>query len=169
MTEEKLSRKERRAARQADDDGGIADLADIIATVNRIADRLQKTLFVLDIDVTITDWLLLHALKESGAMSMSETSRRIGVSRQRVHQQAKPLVEAGLIEAGEGEARVRPLRLTDAGAEMLASLEATFSEVLAANLGTVPTQQIRNGKTNVKRIFRAMTEKKDDADDEPAQ
>lgn len=161
-------RQAKRAARQAGG-GEIADLADLIATVNRIADKLQKTLFVLDIDVTITDWLLLHALAENGAMSMSEASRRIGVSRQRVHQQTKPLVQAGLIEAGEGEARTRPLSVTAAGREMLATLEQTFAEVLSANLGIVPTQQVRNGKLNARRIFRAMVEKKDAADDDGAQ
>lgn len=167
MAEDKLDRKARRAARA--EGGEVGDLAVIIATVNRICDRLRETLSVLEIDLTVSDWLLLHMLKENGALSMSEASRRIGLSRQRVHQQTGPLIQAGLIAAGDGETRSIPLALTETGRAMLGSLEQSFAEVLATNLGVAPTQHIRNGKTNVRRIFRAMAEKKDDDEDEPDQ
>lgn len=138
----------------------ITDLAMLLGTVNRISDRLQKAAATVEANTTMTDWLLLRVLQAEGSLSMSDAARRIGVSRQRVHQQIKPMAEAGLIDVGEGDYGIKPLTLTDKGRDLVKRLEEKFTQSLSLNTGTMPTAPMRAAQAGSRRILRAMAQKK---------
>lgn len=138
----------------------LADLAQVIGAINRISDRLQQATAGVEPAVTVTDWLLLRVLNDEGAMPMASAARRIGVSRQRVHQQAQPLKTAGLIEMAEDDAKTRALSLTPKGADLMKRLEHEFTQVLSAG-GAMPAVPINGAKLNTRRILKAMAPKKD--------
>ncbi len=142
----------------------IADLAALLGFVNRITDRLQHAAAALENGITVTDWLLLRALNDEGPMPMASAARKMGVSRQRVHQQTKPLSAAGLITAGDDKA----LALTPKGGAAMKDAEKSFAEALSSGGGGMPTMPLHGAKLSTRRIVKSMSSKKDAAahDDE---
>ena len=155
-----MANAEKRKRPEIEPGSEIADLAMLIGTVNRISDRLQKAAATVQANTTITDWMLLRSLQSEGSLSMSDAARRVGVSRQRVHQLLKPMSEAGLLEVGEGDYGVKPLTLTDKGRELLKQLEDKFTQSLSANSGSLPSGPIRAAMAGSRRIVRAMMPKR---------
>jgi DNA-binding MarR family transcriptional regulator len=130
----------------------LADLASMLGTVNRIADRLQQAASKVEASLSVNDWLFLRALKDEG--DMAGAARKIGLSRQRVHQRIKPLTAAGLIAASNDN-----FALTPKGTELMETLEKNFEQALKTGGGAMPTVPLHGAKLSVRRVLKAMAKK----------
>ena len=146
---------------QAEPGSELADLAALLGTVNRISYRLQRAAATLDAGLSVTDWLLLRSLSDEGRMEMAAAARKIGVTRQRVHQQTKPLAAAELIRLDEDKA----IALTEKGAAAMKALEESFEQTLSAG-GAMPTAPLNGAKLATRRILKAIAPKKAEAGDQ---
>jgi DNA-binding MarR family transcriptional regulator len=130
----------------------VDDLAAFLVLTNRIATRLQKTTAVSQSGVALADWLLLYAIKDASMASLAEVARKIGVSRQRVHQQASELEAAGLVAVAASEAgKGRRLSLSPKGLELLGTIHDQMQKALESSGGSVATQ-IRNARRSAARL-----------------
>ncbi|HVV66356.1 MAG TPA: helix-turn-helix domain-containing protein, partial [Rhizomicrobium sp.] len=82
---------------QVESGSELADLAELLVAANKIGSALQAAAAQDESKITAADWLLLRALERDGPMPMSRAAARIGVTRQRVHQQSRPLQEIGAV------------------------------------------------------------------------
>src|SRR5215467_296291 len=81
----------------------LADLALLLVTVNKISSALETAADEGQSGVTLSDWLLLKTLDREGPLSMAKAAAKIGVSRQRVHQQSGSLGSSGAISVTPGD------------------------------------------------------------------
>lgn len=138
-------------------------VAGFLANANKISDALQTIATDVDATITMTDWLLLHALSSEGSLPMTKAASRIGVTRQRVHQQSTPLQTAGLITIADGEGKTRLLSIAPAGSALHKKLEKTFSKALTKEEGNMPTGLIHNAKQASAKIARLLGPKRSEA------
>ena len=137
----------------------VAELAAFLATANKIANRLQTTALA-DLGIAIPDWLLLRVVHDEGRISMSEAARKIGVTRQRVHQQVAQLQASRLVTASEGEdGKSKALELAAAGRTLIAQVEKAIRDALAQE-GEAPVQQIHAARRSAARVAKALVPRK---------
>jgi DNA-binding MarR family transcriptional regulator len=130
----------------------IDDLAAFLVLTNRIATRLQGTAAISQSGVALADWLLLYAIRDASMASLAEVARKIGVSRQRVHQQASDLEAAGLVTVAASEVgKGRRLSLSPRGLELLGTIHDQMQKALASCGGSLATQ-IRNARRSAARL-----------------
>jgi DNA-binding MarR family transcriptional regulator len=134
----------------------IDDMAAFLALTNRIATRLQATAAVSQSGVTLADWLVLYAIRDASLASLAEVARKIGVSRQRVHQQAAELEAAGLVTISRSEVgNTRQLSLLPRGRELLGTISNHLQEALASSGGSLAAQ-IRNARRSAARLAKGF-------------
>ena len=145
-------------------DGGIPELAEFIASVNRITSRLQQVASSPDSDVAISDWVLLRAISNQSHMSMADVARTIGVSRQRVQKQVAALLSAKLLTSSVGpDAKSRQFFLSKSGATLVDRIEKGFRDVLQLE-GEEAAARIHAARMSAFRLARAFSPKKADAE-----
>lgn len=137
-----------------------SQLAAFLITVNRITGRLQSEAALKDMGIAIPDWLLLRAVKDATPLSMAAAARRIGVSRQRVHQQATKLQAVGLLTTSSGEDdKTRQLTLSAAGDALLERAETSLLGALSRD-GKVPANEIESARRAAGRVAKILIPKK---------
>jgi DNA-binding MarR family transcriptional regulator len=130
----------------------IDDLAGFLVLTNRIATRLQATAAFSPSGVSLADWLMLHAIGDAGSGSFAEVARRVGVSRQRVQQQAGELADAGLVDISrEGAGNARGLSLSPRGQEALSAISGRLQEFLTSSDASLAAQ-IRGARRSTARL-----------------
>lgn len=130
----------------------VDDMAAFLELTNRIATRLQASAALSRSGVTLADWLVLHAIRGAAAGSLAEVARKVGVSRQRVHQQASDLAAAGLVTISRSEVgNSRQIALSPGGQEVLAAIGNRLQEALTSPDGSLNTQ-IRNARRSAARL-----------------
>ena len=133
----------------------IEDLASVIVNVNRIGDRLQQIAKGENENLTITDWLLLHALAHEGPLVMTKAAYKIGVSRQRVHQQSAALKAIGVISvAVNPDGKTKTLHIAKLGVDLVRRMDEEIRKVLSSETGSLPTELLHNAKRNAARILK---------------
>jgi DNA-binding MarR family transcriptional regulator len=133
----------------------IEDLASLIVSVNRIGDRLQKIAKSENESLTITDWLLLHALEHEGPLAMTKAAYKVGVSRQRIHQQSTALKAIGLISVAVNEdGKTKTLSIAKPGVDLAKRMDEEIRKVLSSETGTLPTVVLHNAKRTAARILK---------------
>jgi DNA-binding MarR family transcriptional regulator len=138
-----------------------AELAAFLGAVNKMTSRLMGAPAAAGIDITIPDWLLLRIISEGGAASIAEVARKIGVSRQRAHQQVAQLEAAGLLAPASGEdVRSRRLALSDAGRELIRRIDDGFGEALTKP-GEATLKQIHTARRAAQKVSQALAPRKD--------
>lgn len=111
-------------------DEPLSELAGFFVLTNRISSRVQNSVDDAGEKCSIGDWLLLHAVNGGESGSMSDVARKVGVSRQRVHQQATALQEAKLltvVSAPEGKGR--SMSLTSEGKTALKKADTAIASM----------------------------------------
>ena len=134
-------------------------LAGLLANANKIADRLQNAATQVDTNILMTDWLLLHTLIGEGPLSMSKAASKIGLTRQRVHQQASTLKAAGLLEIVETDAKTKTLAAAPGAKQLMNKLDRAFHEAISGANGEIPIGPINTAFTSTRRIVKAMPSK----------
>lgn len=91
----------------------------------------------------------IFARLDDGGTTVSEVARRLGVTRQTVHQAVHALLAMGLLEQvpDPSSARSRLVRMTAEGRRVHARAQATLTVVegvLADRIGTDPAQALRH-------------------------
>ena len=143
--------------------GGIPELADFMASVNRITHRLQQVAVSPESDVAVSDWILLRAINDQHPMSMADVARKIGVSRQRVQKQVAALRSARLLKATLGpDAKARQFSLSKAGLSLVERIEKSFREGLQLD-GEQAAARIHAARMSALRLARAFAPKKSEA------
>jgi DNA-binding MarR family transcriptional regulator len=135
----------------------LADLAQLLVCVNRIGNRLQDAADQKNANLTISGWLLLRTLQTEGPLPMARAAIRIGMTRQRVHQQAKPLEAAGLVSITQGDSNTRRLALEPAGEALVKSLDEAFLKALAGSGDAPPALPLHAARMGAGRVLKAMT------------
>jgi DNA-binding MarR family transcriptional regulator len=137
----------------------LADLAALLVTVNKISDALQSAAEERQSGATLADWLLLKTLDKEGPLSMAKTAAKIGVSRQRVHQQTGELESSGAISVAKGEdGKSRNLTLAAGGRALMKKLDDAFSALLSDD-GALPTAPIHAARKSTHRIQKVLASK----------
>jgi DNA-binding MarR family transcriptional regulator len=139
----------------------VADLAGLLISTSRIASHLETALSAAGSPVSLTDWLLLHTLNAEGPLPASRVAYKIGVTRQRVHQQVGPLRKAELLEVTDADGKSKVLTLTSAGTALIHQLEQQVMKALSAKDGEIPVSQIRTASMGARRIVRAISPQRD--------
>jgi biotin operon repressor len=141
-------------------EGGIPELADFMASVNRITSRLQQVAASPDSDVAISDWVLLRAISDQSPMSMADVARKIGVSRQRVQKQVAALQSASLLIASVGaDGKSRQFSLSKTGSTLVGRIEKGFRDDLQLE-GEEAAARIHAARMSALRLARAFSPKK---------
>jgi len=164
----KSKEKPKNQAVEEDAAGGddISHVATFLVLVGRITGRLQSGAALKDLGITMPDWLLLRVVKDTPAISMASAARRIGVSRQRVHQQATKLEAAGFLALSKGEdEKARELTLSPAGDSLVARSDKALMDVLAPD-GKIPSKEIQSARRSAGKIARLLAQKKADEEAE---
>lgn len=105
-------------------------------TVNRKVHTRQTA--AVGVDVTRAGYAVLRTVDDLGEATMGEIARQCSMDPAAAGRQVRALEEDGLVErnAGDGDARVTVVRLTDAGRDVyrriVAVRTAHMTEVLAA-------------------------------------
>ncbi|HVZ90048.1 MAG TPA: MarR family winged helix-turn-helix transcriptional regulator [Rhizomicrobium sp.] len=147
----------------------LADLADLLVAANKIGSALQSAAAQDESKITAADWLLLRTLDRDGPLPMSKAAAKIGVTRQRVHQQCRPLQEIGAISQTTSEdGKLRTLSITPQGGALIRRLDDTFRGVLSAIEGGLPTAPIFYAKRSAGRIAKLLTPKRAPHSQEPS-
>ena len=160
-TVEKTSGQKQKNPKQRGVEAGseIAELAAMLISANRISNNLEDAITKLEVDLSLTDWLLLHALNSEPA-PIAKAAYKIGVTRQRVYQQMIPLQAAGLISiSSEGE-KSKTLSIAPGGAALVARLENEIRKALSVESGALPTGPILTASKSTRRIVKAMAPKR---------
>lgn len=111
----------------------IDALANFLVLTNRISSRLQEAAALSNSIGSLADWLLLHSVRGNESTSMSDVARKIGVSRQRVHQQATELQASGLIKVAKStDGKARQLSLTAKGRDVLNTVEKSLRQAIGS-------------------------------------
>lgn len=134
----------------------INDLALLVANMNRITDYLQKAAKSANVNITLTDWLLLQALAAGGPLPMAKVAFKIGVTRQRIHQQVSPLQSAGLISIAQGDGKSKILEIDAQGKLLATTLEKEFLKSMTGEDGSLAAGPVRTAKMGTARLARAM-------------
>jgi DNA-binding MarR family transcriptional regulator len=137
----------------------VEELASFLVSASRIAAHLEKALSASGASgsaVSLTDWLLLHTLKAEGPLPISKVAHKIGVTRQRVHQQVGPLRTAGWLEVTDADGKSKFLTLTAAGTALIKQLEQQLVNSLSTQDGEVPMSQIHTASMGARRIVKAI-------------
>ena len=137
----------------------IADLAALIAGMNKVMSHLQSVASAANGSIHVTDWLLLHSLTEENNLPMAQAARRIGVSRQRVHQQVESLKRANLLEGDDSGGKNKPLSISAAGRDLVQRMEAELGKALSAVEGTMPSDKLLGAKRSILRLGKAILPK----------
>lgn len=152
------------AAGRSQVEGGIPELADFMASVNRITSRLQQVVASPNSEVAISDWVLLRAISDQSHMSMADVARKIGVSRQRVQKQVAALLSAKLLTASAGpDAKSRQFSLSKAGSTLVERIEKGFRDVLQLD-SEEAAARIHAARMSAFRLARAFSPKKASAE-----
>jgi DNA-binding MarR family transcriptional regulator len=137
----------------------LEELSALLMFVNRISERLQEAAATAELDLAIPDWLLLRAIKDDASSSMAEIARKIGVTRQRVHQQVTRLETAKLITSTSTEGtKSKQVSLSSTGAQLLDRAESAILGALSHG-GEVPSKHIHGARRNVMKILKALQPK----------
>jgi DNA-binding MarR family transcriptional regulator len=133
--------------------------------VNKITGRLQSDAALEEIGIAIPDWLLMRAVKDAGALSMSAAARKIGVSRQRIHQQATALQSAGFLTVSKGEdQKSRQLTFSSSGEALIADVEKRLLAALARE-GKMPMTEIQAARRTAGKVNKILAPKESDEND----
>ena len=142
-----------------DIDEGIPELVGFLIGVNKITTRLQAAVTQPDLDVTMSDWILLRAITNDNPLSMADLARKIGVSRQRVQKQATILQTVGLVKtSGAAELKARQLSLTKAGNTVVERIEKSIGEALPIQ-GELTAKRIHGARMAAMRLAREFSAK----------
>jgi len=144
----------------------ISDLAVLIAGMNKVMSHLQSAVNSANASIHITDWLLLRSLAEENNLPMAQAARRIGVTRQRVHQQIESLKGAKLIEVESAEGKGKTISISKAGRELVQATENELKKALASAEGTMPTKELNGARRVIMRLGKAIISKPQPAQDE---
>jgi len=114
-------------ASDLDDISFLGRLSEALST--RIEEQTRPLFDAAGITVPVRSCSLLTALGEAGEASAAELARTLGQSHQLVMQKCPALLRLGLItqHPDPGDARRKMFRLTDAGRDQLARIDA-YSE-----------------------------------------
>lgn len=146
---------------QVESGSELADLAELLIAANKIGSSLQAAAAQEDSKISAADWLLLRVLERDGPMPMSRAAAKIGVTRQRVHQQSRPLQEIGAVSQTTSEdGKLRTLSITPEGGALIRRLDETFRGVLSAIEGGLPTAPIFYAKRSAGRVAKMLTPKR---------
>jgi DNA-binding MarR family transcriptional regulator len=138
----------------------LADLALVLVTVNRITNALQSAAEERQSGATLSDWLLLKTLDKEGPLSMAKAAVKIGVSRQRVHQQTGALETSGVISVTKGDdGKSMNLTLAAGGRALMKKLDDAFSAALKDDDGALPSAPIHAAKKSTFRIQKVLASK----------
>jgi DNA-binding MarR family transcriptional regulator len=133
------------------------NLAAFLINAGKINDSLQATIAGKDASITLTDWLLLQALRSEGPLHASKIAMKVGITRQRVHQQIAPLKNAGVLELIEKDDKRNILSITPGGAELVQRYEDKFMALLSADPQLTPALMLRSAHAVTRRILRVLT------------
>lgn len=101
---------------------------------------------VADAGITITQFAILRTLVRLGGASVTDLAIATAHERSAMTRLLRPLLEAGLVEAGDGaDARSRRLAITPAGTAAIARAEPGWrdaQEKIDAGLGATQRQQL---------------------------
>lgn len=148
---------------KADETSEIADLATILIAVNRITSRLENRPEFSELNFSVPDWLLLTAVQNNPTVSMTELSQKTGVTRQRVHQQALALEQAGFaaVTKVEGDEKKRTVALTADGARLMKKIDKSLHLALVGTDGASVSQPLKTGGKVLLKIARTLLPHKD--------
>jgi DNA-binding MarR family transcriptional regulator len=136
----------------------VANLAVLFGFVNKIGARLEEAASLAEAKVILPDWVLLQVAQNEGPISISDAARKVGVTRQRIHQQATQMENAKLLTISKlsADAKPRTLTLSNVGTAVLRKVEKDFLEILSQKDGHVPTLALLRAKGNLSKVVRAM-------------
>lgn len=135
----------------------LAELVIFLASTNRISSHLETAISELNANISLTDWLLLHTLKTEGPMPATKIAFKIGVTRQRVHQQMTALVAAGFLLKEDGDDnKSKLLNIAPGGAVLLKRIDRAIQIALIGDKGTSPEGPIRTASNTARRIARSL-------------
>lgn len=110
-------------------------MSDLNCTCYRIRKAARRVTQIYDhhlagVGLTANQLGVLALMSRGGAMSMGALAGEMGADPSTMTRNMRPLIEAGLVEAagGEGDGRVRAVRLTGAGNDKLAAAVAPWRE-----------------------------------------
>jgi hypothetical protein len=95
-------------------------------------------------------------------MAIPKAAHRVGVTRQRVHQQMGSLVASGLISSDAQDGKSRSLSISPAGHTVVAELEAGIRSALSESDGGPPTGAIQAASRNARRVAKAMAPRRNE-------
>ena len=133
------------------DVSGMADLAGLLVTANRIGERLQRLASLAE--VSVADWLLMRSLDGAEPLTKAAVARKIGVSRQRAHQQVNQLQRRGLINpSSEAD---RALALSPEGEAAIRLIEDEVAAALAVD-GAVRAEDLKAARRRTVLVLRSL-------------
>jgi DNA-binding MarR family transcriptional regulator len=132
---------------------------------NRISGQLEAAIADVDVNVSLTDWLLLHALKTDGSLPATKIAYKIGVTRQRIYQQMTSLISAGFVHKEEvPESKYRTLSIAPSGLDFLERTDAAIRESFVGKTGKMPADAIHNACNGARRVARGLSKQQPKAE-----
>ena len=127
---------------------------------------LRKKLLHMDViqnecGIPLSHVQVLSMLDESGSMSVSEISQRLGIAKPNITPLVDRLYEAGYVDRqhDENDRRVVNIVLLPAGAEKLAAIRATIArqiQVQAEDLSVSEFRELSDSLSSVVRILSSL-------------
>jgi DNA-binding MarR family transcriptional regulator len=115
----------------------IVNFGNLAAGLGRLLASVSSMPAFKKNEINISEWVTLFILEQSNKASTKQLARRLGVTRQRIHQILSALIDAGLIvmRVSPEDSRRNEISLTDAGSTRLRVVNAELSSFLADQLG----------------------------------
>jgi DNA-binding MarR family transcriptional regulator len=109
----------------------IDNLAGFVTFTNKFTNRIESA--IVDSGLSLSDWLVLQTINVDGSGTISDLAKKLGVSRQRIHQQANLLKSQELADiTPNSDGKTKNISLTKKGTGSLVKVNDTLMSLFSS-------------------------------------